>query len=439
MTSFVDSSATPPSAARRAGLPEGAAPGRGLTDGGWIQLFEKGAMVDSASTTTQLVWGSGGRCGSDSGRENGPLGYPVAESSRPAEGWIQRFQKGCIVDSTTTPRPSCATPLAGLGRAARDRAARLPHGRPRRRWPAAPPALPARRAVGPGLPRRCSRSGARCSTPGIAAGGAGGSYGYPAPRTWSTTATARSPASSRAARSPPERAPGDLQSVPVGVGARSRSGRRAAGQVGGSSARRSPGHGARRVRVPSAWRTVTGSRVEAFEHRDGDPPAGAQRPGGVAGREPRRQAPPAGRPPARRCRRAGSGRRAARAARPAPPRRARPRVTGASSSAGAGSSGCSSSHASRASNGAGCRARAARVRTRRPRRRSAGRPRPGGAGARGAASAAARRTASPRRVNGGGWASSTVGAGQHLVRGGVAQHDPVAGDERQGARPVVEA
>ena len=38
----------------------------------------------------------------------------------------------------------------------------------------------------------------------------------------------------------------------------------------------------RSVRVPSGWRIVTAARVEPLEHGDGDPPAGAHRPGGVA-------------------------------------------------------------------------------------------------------------------------------------------------------------
>ena len=76
----------------------------GLTDGGWLQMFEKGVMVDSASTATHSVSGYRWQTWSDSGRETGPLRYPVAEVEQLAAGWIQRFQKGCIVDSDSTER-----------------------------------------------------------------------------------------------------------------------------------------------------------------------------------------------------------------------------------------------------------------------------------------------------------------------------------------------
>lgn len=75
----------------------------GLTGGGWIQLFEKGAITDSASTTTQLVWGARWPAWQAAGRESGVLGYPVAAKQDLGGGaWIQRFQKGAITDSTAT-------------------------------------------------------------------------------------------------------------------------------------------------------------------------------------------------------------------------------------------------------------------------------------------------------------------------------------------------
>ena len=61
-------------------------------------------MVDSASTSTHSVHGYRWTMWVDSGRETGPLRYPVAEVEQLPNGWIQRFQKGCIVDSTATPR-----------------------------------------------------------------------------------------------------------------------------------------------------------------------------------------------------------------------------------------------------------------------------------------------------------------------------------------------
>jgi LGFP repeat len=85
------------------GYPKGARTS-GLADGGWLQLFQKGAMVDSASTTTHSVHGYRWSMWSASGRENGPLQYPLAEVEQLPKGWIQRFQKGCIVDSDTTAR-----------------------------------------------------------------------------------------------------------------------------------------------------------------------------------------------------------------------------------------------------------------------------------------------------------------------------------------------
>jgi hypothetical protein len=85
------------------GYPKGARTS-GLADGGWLQLFQKGVMVDSASTSTHSVHGYRWSMWADSGRETGPLQYPVEEVEQLSKGWIQRFQKGCIVDSDTTPR-----------------------------------------------------------------------------------------------------------------------------------------------------------------------------------------------------------------------------------------------------------------------------------------------------------------------------------------------
>lgn len=75
----------------------------GLKDGGWLQPFEGGCIVDSASTTTQVVWGYRWTVWKANGRENGVLGYPTAGYVDLGSGaWIQAFQNGCIVDSTAT-------------------------------------------------------------------------------------------------------------------------------------------------------------------------------------------------------------------------------------------------------------------------------------------------------------------------------------------------
>ena len=138
-------------------------------------------MVDSASTSTHSVHGYRWGMWRDSGRENGPLKYPVAEMEDLPDGWIQRFQTGCTVVSTTTRR--CLVHnyawLAWVAVGRETGPARLPDGRPRRPDPRHHPALPARRAVGPGRPARCSRCWGAVLDAWLAAGGAGGSYGFP--------------------------------------------------------------------------------------------------------------------------------------------------------------------------------------------------------------------------------------------------------------------
>lgn len=74
----------------------------GRPDSGWIHLFEKGAITDSASTTTQTVWGVRYPVWVKEGRESGRLGYPTAAKVDVPGGWIQTFQKGAITDSTST-------------------------------------------------------------------------------------------------------------------------------------------------------------------------------------------------------------------------------------------------------------------------------------------------------------------------------------------------
>lgn len=74
----------------------------GLRDSGWIQYFERGAITDSASTSTQAVWGMRWYVWNQNGRQDGLLGYPVGAYTETKNGWIQLFQKGAIVDSSST-------------------------------------------------------------------------------------------------------------------------------------------------------------------------------------------------------------------------------------------------------------------------------------------------------------------------------------------------
>ena len=110
------------------GYPKGATI-TGLRDGGWIQLFQKGCITDSASTSTQAVHGYRWTMWVDSGRESGVLRYPVAGMEvLPGEAWIQRFQKGCIVFSPRPRGPSCTTTRGRAGTRSGARGApRVPH------------------------------------------------------------------------------------------------------------------------------------------------------------------------------------------------------------------------------------------------------------------------------------------------------------------------
>jgi uncharacterized protein with LGFP repeats len=75
----------------------------GLVNGGWIQLFQRGAMTDSVGTTTQVVTGDAYRVWVANGRERGPLGYPTGPETKPTgRGWVQAFEHGAIADSNST-------------------------------------------------------------------------------------------------------------------------------------------------------------------------------------------------------------------------------------------------------------------------------------------------------------------------------------------------
>jgi uncharacterized protein with LGFP repeats len=84
------------------GYPKGALV-RGLTDGGWIQLFQKGCMVDSASTATHSVHNYAWSAWVATGRETGLLGFPTAERVTLARGSTQSFQRGGLWGLTSRP------------------------------------------------------------------------------------------------------------------------------------------------------------------------------------------------------------------------------------------------------------------------------------------------------------------------------------------------
>ena len=102
LTTFVNDRYLAEGGAARLGYPK-APRVSGLRDGGWINVFEKGCIVDSSRTSTQVVWGIRWTRWVAAGRENGALGYPVASVRTVLPGaFIQGFQHGCIVDSSAT-------------------------------------------------------------------------------------------------------------------------------------------------------------------------------------------------------------------------------------------------------------------------------------------------------------------------------------------------
>jgi uncharacterized protein with LGFP repeats len=77
---------------------------KGRPQAGAIQLFEKGAIADSANTTTKIVYGEAYSQWTGTGRESGHLGYPVTNriSGLRDSGWRQDFQNGVVIDSAST-------------------------------------------------------------------------------------------------------------------------------------------------------------------------------------------------------------------------------------------------------------------------------------------------------------------------------------------------
>nr|WP_240978283.1 hypothetical protein [Knoellia sp. DB2414S] len=76
----------------------------GLRDGGWIQIFQRGCVTDSAGTTTQVVYDIRWTKWQAEGREKGLLGYPTGACAFNLRdsGWLQPFQGGAITDSAST-------------------------------------------------------------------------------------------------------------------------------------------------------------------------------------------------------------------------------------------------------------------------------------------------------------------------------------------------
>ena len=76
----------------------------GLKDSGWMQLFQGGAITDSAHTATQSVTGIRWTLWRDHGREDGALGFPTSGLVFGPDDyyWIQTFQGGAITDSRET-------------------------------------------------------------------------------------------------------------------------------------------------------------------------------------------------------------------------------------------------------------------------------------------------------------------------------------------------
>jgi uncharacterized protein with LGFP repeats len=76
----------------------------GLRSGGWVQLFEHGAIADSPQTSAKVVYGAAWTQWNGTGREGGLLGYPRGNrvSGLRNSGWRQDFQRGVVIDSAST-------------------------------------------------------------------------------------------------------------------------------------------------------------------------------------------------------------------------------------------------------------------------------------------------------------------------------------------------
>ncbi|WP_422759325.1 GDSL-type esterase/lipase family protein [Paenarthrobacter sp. C1] len=74
----------------------------GWRNGGIFQSYEHGWIYFSPATGPHSVWGAIGSLWAQTGREAGPLGYPITEETRAGEGVFQRFEHGTIFHSPAT-------------------------------------------------------------------------------------------------------------------------------------------------------------------------------------------------------------------------------------------------------------------------------------------------------------------------------------------------
>jgi hypothetical protein len=93
MTSFVLDRYAAYGGPKVLGYPVGAR-ANGLADGGWLQTFQKGCIVDSGSTSTTMVHTHAWTAWVQLGRENGVLRYPTSVQGVLNGGYGQPFQGG---------------------------------------------------------------------------------------------------------------------------------------------------------------------------------------------------------------------------------------------------------------------------------------------------------------------------------------------------------
>jgi len=76
----------------------------GLRDGGCFQAFQTGSIASASSAGTHIIWGEMALAWRASGRESGPLGYPLANESCGLAngGCYQSFEKGATIWSPAT-------------------------------------------------------------------------------------------------------------------------------------------------------------------------------------------------------------------------------------------------------------------------------------------------------------------------------------------------
>jgi uncharacterized protein with LGFP repeats len=82
-----------------------AASGAGARAGGWIQLFQGGAIAGMTTSLGVPVYQQSWLVWKSNGREGGPLGYPIASKTGNPDGigWHQAYQYGFVTASSRTP------------------------------------------------------------------------------------------------------------------------------------------------------------------------------------------------------------------------------------------------------------------------------------------------------------------------------------------------